>query len=385
MTGKVTSADDNQTIPGVSVVIKGTTRGTSSDAAGNYSIAVPSTGATLVYSFVGSVSREIAVGNQSVINVSLTTDARQLTEVVVTGVGIATTKAKLGIAVESVSAKDLPPTPTASIDQALVGKIAGAQIVSANGTPGAKANILLRGINTVNRGTAPIVLLDGIQVGATDLNTLDLSSIERVEVVQGAAASTLYGAQGANGVIQLFSKRGQDGPIRVSVNNSYASNQYLNIGNVRKADKHAFVTDASNNVIGVSGKPITLDPASTYWTENVQYDALNVNSNANKPYDQNLKYYDHYAMFFRPSQTINNSVNISGGNANTDFSVTLSNNYQGSNIKNNGDFNRSNLISNIGVTLAKNLTLRSVSQLAYTRNTLKVDDRTLVYSLNNTR
>jgi hypothetical protein len=237
----------------------------------------------------------------------------------------------------------------------------------------------------VNRGTAPIVLLDGIQVGATDLNTLDLSSIERVEVVQGAAASTLYGAQGANGVIQLFSKRGQDGPIRVSVNNSYASNQYLNIGNVRKADKHAFVTDASNNVIGVSGKPITLDPASTYWTENVQYDALNVNSNANKPYDQNLKYYDHYAMFFRPSQTINNSVNISGGNANTDFSVTLSNNYQGSNIKNNGDFNRSNLISNIGVTLAKNLTLRSVSQLAYTRNTLKVDDRTLVYSLNNTR
>ncbi|MEZ0539904.1 SusC/RagA family TonB-linked outer membrane protein [Fibrella arboris] len=385
VTGKVISADDNQAVPGVSVVIKGTTRGTSSDAEGNYSIAVPGTGATLVFSFVGSVTKEVVVGNQSVVNVSLASDARQLGEVVVTGVGVATTKAKLGIAVESVSSKDLPAAPTASIDQALVGKIAGAQIVSANGTPGARANILLRGINTVNRGTAPIVLMDGVQVGVTDLNSLDLSSIDRVEVIQGAAASTLYGAQGANGVIQLFSKRGVDGPIRVNFSNSYAENTYLNIGNVRKADKHAFVTDASNNVIGVSGKPITLDPNSLRWSENVQYNALDVNSNANKAYDQNLKYYDHFNTFMVPSKTINNSVNLSGGNSRSDFSITLSNNYQSSPIRNNGDFNRTNLVTNIGMTLAKNLTLRSVTQLVYTRNSLKVDDRNLLYSVNNTR
>lgn len=385
ITGRVTADGDGGAIPGASIVLKGTTRGANTDAEGNFSMMVPDKGGKLIVSFVGTVTQEIEVGNQSVINVRLATDARQLSEVVVTGVGVATSKTKLGIAVESVSAKDLPPAPTASIDQALVGKIAGAQIVSANGTPGARANILLRGINTVNRGTAPIVLLDGVQVGATDLNTLDLSSIDRVEVVQGAAASTLYGAQGANGVIQLFSKKGQEGPVRISFNNSYASNEYLNIGNVRKADMHAFVTDASNNVIGSSGKPITLDPATTTWTENVQYNALDVNSNANKPYNQNLKYYDHYAMFFRPSQTVNNSVNVSGGGANSDFSVTLSNNYQTSNIKNNGDFNRTNLVSNVGVTLAKNLKLRAITQLAYTRNTLKVSDRTLIYSLNNTR
>ncbi|MBO0931795.1 SusC/RagA family TonB-linked outer membrane protein [Fibrella aquatilis] len=384
ITGQVLSADDKSAMPGVSVVVKGTTRGATTDAEGRYAIEAAATD-KLVVSFVGTVTQEVAVGNRTVVNITMTTDSRQLTEVVVTGVGIATTKAKLGIAVESVSAKDLPAAPTASIDQALVGKIAGAQIVSANGTPGAKANILLRGINTVNRGTAPIVLMDGIQVGATDLNTLDLSSIDRVEVIQGAAASTLYGAQGANGVIQLFTKKGQDGPIRVNINNSYATNEYLNIGNVRKADKHAFVTDASNNVIGVSGKPITLDPATTYWTENVQYNALDVNSNANKAYDQNLKYYDHFAMFFRPSETINNSVNVSGGNAKSDFSLTLSNNYQSSNLKNNGDFNRTNLVSNVGFTLAKNLTFRSVTQLAYTKNTLKIFDQSLIYSLNNTR
>jgi TonB-dependent starch-binding outer membrane protein SusC len=385
VTGKVTSAEDQAAIPGASVVLKGSTRGTTTDAAGNYSLGVPAEGGTLVVSFVGTTQQEVVIGNQSVIDVKLVADTRQLTEVVVTGVGVATTKAKLGIAVESVSAKDLPPAPTASIDQALVGKIAGAQIVSANGTPGARANILLRGINTVNRGTAPMVMMDGVQVGATDINTLDLSTIDRIEVIQGAAASTLYGAQGANGVIQLFSKRGQDGPVRVSFSNSYATNDVLNIGNLRKADKHAFVTDASNNVIGVSGKPLSLDPATTYWTENVQYNALDVNSNANKAYDQNLKYYDHYGMFFRPSVIANNSVNISGGNGRADFAITLSNLYQTSNIKNNGEFNRTNLVANIGVNLAKNLTLRSVTQLAYTRNSLKVSDRTLIYSLNNTR
>jgi TonB-dependent starch-binding outer membrane protein SusC len=385
ITGRVTASGDGSAMPGVSVVLKGTTRGANTDADGKYTISVPEKGGKLIFSFVGSATQEIEIGNQSVINVKLASDTRQLTEVVVTGTGVATTKAKLGFAVESVSAKELPPAPTASIDQALIGKVAGAQIVSANGTPGARANILLRGINTVNRGTAPMVLMDGVQVAATDINTLDLSIIDRVEVVQGAAASTLYGAQGANGVIQLFTKKGQDGPIRVSFSNSYASNDILNIGNLRKADKHAFVTDGSNNVIGASNKPLFLDPATTYWSENVQYNALDVNSNASKLYDQNLKYYDHYAMFFRPSVTANNSVNVSGGSGKTDYSFTLSNNYQTSNIKNNGDYNRANLISNVGFAITKNLTFRSITQLVYTRNTLKVSDRSLIYSLNNTR
>ncbi|GAB3552784.1 SusC/RagA family TonB-linked outer membrane protein [Spirosoma fluminis] len=385
VTGKVTSAEDGSAMPGVSVVLKGTTRGSTTDAGGNYALSIPEKGGKLTYSFVGAASQEVEVGSQAVIDVKMVADARQLSEIVVTGTGVATTKAKLGIAVESVSAKDLPQAPTASIDQALQGKIAGAQITSPNGTPGARANILLRGINTVNRGTAPIVLMDGVQVGATDLNTIDLSNIERVEVVQGAAAATIYGAQGANGVIQLFTKRGKDGPLRVSVSNSYAENTYLNIGNVRKADKHAFVTDANNVVIATNGKPITFNEANGTFSDNVQYNALDVNSNANKPYDQNLKYYDHFKMFFIPSHTINNSINISGANNKTDYSFSASNNHQTSTLKNNGEFNRSNLVANIGLGLAKNLTFRTITQLAYTRNGLKNSDRDALYSLNNTR
>jgi outer membrane receptor protein involved in Fe transport len=138
-------------------------------------------------------SEEVSVGSQSVINVKMGTDIRQLSEIVVTGVGVATNKAKLAFAVESISSKALPQAPTASVDQALVGKIAGAQITSKNGTPGAGTNIVLRGINTINRGTNPMIMIDGVQVASTDLNSIDLSIIDRIEVVQGAASATIYG------------------------------------------------------------------------------------------------------------------------------------------------------------------------------------------------
>jgi hypothetical protein len=184
VTGKVTSAEDGSSLPGVTVQLKGTAKGTQTDANGVYSISVPSSG-TLSFSFVGMASQDVAIGNRSVIDVKLAVDAKQLSEVVVTGTGAAVDKRKLAIDVQSVSAKNLPSVPSASIDQALVGKIAGAQITSGNGMPGQPVNILLRGINTINRGTTPMILLDGIQLGTTDLNSIDLNTIDRVEVVQG--------------------------------------------------------------------------------------------------------------------------------------------------------------------------------------------------------
>lgn len=225
ITGKVSSAEDGTSLPGVSVIVKGTTNGAVTDANGTYSIAAPGKG-MLVFSFIGMASKEVEIGANSVVDVQLTTDTKQLSEVVVTGVGVATDKRKIAISVESVSGKDLPQTPSASVDQALIGKIPGAQITSRSGTPGADVNILLRGINTINRGTQPMILIDGIQMGATSLQTIDLNSIERVEVVQGAAAATIYGAQGANGVIQLFTKKGKNGQLNIDFFVQYCS-KYL--------------------------------------------------------------------------------------------------------------------------------------------------------------
>ncbi|GAB4038240.1 SusC/RagA family TonB-linked outer membrane protein [Spirosoma jeollabukense] len=399
--GKVTSAEDGSPLPGVSVVVKGTSKGTTTDAGGVYDISLPtaSKGAVLVFSFVGVTTQEIRIGNESELNVSLVSDSRQLSEVVVTGVGVATDKRKLGIAVESVSSKNLPQTPTASIDQALVGKIAGAQITSGNGTPGAPVNIVLRGINTINRGTAPILLIDGVQVDASTydtngnfnsnptslLSSIDPNTIERVEVVQGAAAATLYGAQGANGVIQVFTKKGKSGKLNIDVSSSLTRNEYLNVGGVAKSQFNGFITDAQNNVIGTSGKPLTFDPNTLVYSENVQYNPLDVNNKADKPYTANLKYQDHYAYFFRPSNTYNNSVAMSGGRDKFDFSISASNNKQESNIINNGGYQRTNLGTNLGFELAKGLTFRTTTQLIYTKSTIKSNDRNILYALNNAR
>lgn len=385
ITGKVIASDDSSPLPGVSVLLKGSNRGTTTDASGNYSLPLSASGGNLVFSFVGFTTLDVEIGNQTVVDVKLVADSRQLSEVVVTGVGVATSKAKLGIDVASLTNEKLAPTPVPSLDQALAGRIAGAQITSTSGNPGARANILFRGINTINSGTSPIVLMDGVQVGATDLNTLDLSNIERVEVIQGAAAGTIYGAQGANGVIQLFTKRGKEGPLQVNVSSGITNNTFLNIGGVAKSRFHSFVTNDKGEVIGTSGNPLVLDEATSTYRENVQYNPLGLTSNANKPYDKNLKFYDAYDTFFKPANMYTNSVSVSGAGPNSDFNVAVSNFHQESNLKNNGAFDRTNIVTNLGMTLAKNLTVRSVTQLAYTKNTQNNSDRTVLYALNNTR
>ena len=383
--GKVTDPNGNPLF-NVSIRIKGTSVGTVSNADGTFSLKSNSPKATLEISSIGYLTRTITASSDQPLSISLEIDSHSLSEVVVTGVGVATSKKKLGISVESVTADKLPPTPTASIDQALVGKIPGAQISSINGSPGAAVNILLRGINSLNRGTAPMIMLDGVELGSTDLNSVDLNTIERVEVVQGAAAASIYGAQGANGVIQLFTKKGKQGRINIDISSNVSGNTLLNIGDVHKARFHSLETNANNEVIGGSGNPLVFDPVYSHYEENVIWNSLDPNNKNDKLYNKNLQYYDHYKMFFQTAYTINNSISISGGRDKTDFNITASDNRQTSNYKGNGDYSRTNMSANLGVELAKNLRFRSITQIAYTHNTL-VDPtgRTTMYELNNSR
>lgn len=342
--------------------------------------------AKLVVSSVGFDQQEVVAGNSTLFSIMLKEGSLALSEVVVTGVGIATSKKKLGIAVESVTADKLPPAPTASVDQALIGKIAGAQISSTNGSPGRPTNILLRGINTINRGTSPMILLDGLEVRATDLNSLDLAGIERIEVVQGAAAATIYGAQGANGVIQLFSKKGKAGKIRIDISSNVSMNTMLNEGDVHKARLHPFTTNANGEVIASSGNLVALDPAISVYRENVQVNLVDTATTTSKPYDKNLQYYDHYKMFFETAYTTNNSITISGAKEKMDFSFAVSDNRQTSTFRDNGKYSRSNLLSNLGIELAKNLKFRTITQLVYTKNTLNdATGRGIIFALNNSR
>lgn len=377
ITGKITDAA-GQVIPGATIRLKaysGAT-GTSSDANGQFSIRGPQNSVLLI-SAVGYDQREVKTGGSSFLSIQLSQDAKSLAEVVVTGVGVATSKKKLGMAVESIGSENLPEVPTASIDQALVGKIPGAQISSVNGSPGAPVNILLRGINTIQGGTSPMILIDGVQMGATSLQMIDLSNIDRVEVIQGAAAGTIYGAQGANGVIQLFTKKGKMGAVAINYATSYGVNSLINSGHVHKARLHSFSTDANNNILDPStGLPAVFGPDGTTnvaWAysgaqwPSAMADPRNI---ADKLYNANFKYYDHFRQVFGNGYALNNSISLSGASQKSDFALTVSNNHTTDIVRGNGYNDRTNLTANMGTELAKGFRLRSVTELVYTKNTL---------------
>ena len=406
VTGKVTDAI-GAPLYGISVLEKGTRNGTSTAPGGTFTLSV-NPNAKLVFSGVGFEPKEIPAGDGN-LAVQLTVDTRAMSEVVVTGTGVATTKRKLGISVESISGDKLPQIPNATIDQALIGKIPGAQISSVSGNPGDQVNILLRGINTVNHTTKPMILLDGIEIPFEDMNTLDLGQIERVEVVQGAASATIYGAQGANGVIQIFTKKGVKGKLSINVSSSVSHNTFINSGDFGKAKLHPYLTDANGNIVAAGSNPslgynagdvIQIDPvlgiivgsnsiAYRYGTDVVnadlpdpsiipgltesykRYGILDPRNKNDQPYTGSLQYHDHFAEVFKGSTSRNNSISIGGGSDRMDFNFAFSNNRTNSPfLKNNGYLDRSNITTNLGIELFKNFTLRSITNLAYTKNTM---------------
>ncbi|WP_162053355.1 SusC/RagA family TonB-linked outer membrane protein [Pontibacter pamirensis] len=233
ITGRVTGAADGIGLPGVSVIVKETTRGTATDAEGNYQIRVPDNNAVLVFRFLGYKTQEVPVGNQSVINVSLETDSEQLSEVVVTALGISREKKALGYAAQSVNAEELTQHRQPNVLNAMQGKVAGAVISSTGGAPGQGTDIRIRGINSIdpNRPHQPLFVIDGIQMDnststfgegtelrgmSNRLADLNPDDIESINVLRGGAATALYGLRGANGVVVITTKKGAQGGLRVN-------------------------------------------------------------------------------------------------------------------------------------------------------------------------
>lgn len=385
VTGRVTDLKDGTPIPGVTIRVKGGAM-TTTALDGTFMLPLKQEKATAEFSSIGFISRSITVTAGTPVAVQMEIDTKALSEIVVTGTGVATSKRKLAIAVESITADKLPSTVNADVGSALVGKIAGAQISSTNGSPGAPVNILLRGINSINGGTRPMILVDGVEVRSTGLETLDLAAYDRIEVVQGAAAASIYGAQGANGVIQLFSKKGKLGRINIEASSNVAMNQLLNIGGVNKAKKHAFKVNEAGEVVAGNGTPLSFDEETGSYLTNPVFNLISADSKYANFYDKNLQWFNHYDQFFQTGTTYNNSLSISGSKERFDFNIIASDNRQKTVFKNNGDFSRTNLTVNLGVELAKGLRLRSTTQLISTKSTLlDPTGRNMFYAINNAR
>ncbi len=210
VTGKVTSADDGSALPGVNVIVKGTTVGISTDGNGNYSLNVPSSGNTLVFTFIGLATQEVEIGSRSVIDVVMASDATQLQEIIVSGVAGATDKRKMTVSVTKVGEAQLNAVPAMSIASALTGKVAGLRTSSVGGAPGQQVDLLLRGDNVLNVSASPLILIDGIIMNGS-LADINVDDVESMEVIKGAAASALYGSRAGNGVIAITTKRGKSG------------------------------------------------------------------------------------------------------------------------------------------------------------------------------
>lgn len=198
---------DGSALPGASVLIKGTTQGTTTDMEGKYTVKADSK-SILVFSFVGYESKEVLVGNQTQINVSLSSDNR-LEEVVVIGYGTQK-KSDLTGSVSTVSAKQISQVPNSRVDQALQGRAAGVQVTQNSGAPGAGTSIRVRGGNSITGSNEPLWVIDGIIVGTNfNLNNLNSNDIQSIEILKDASSIAIYGSRGANGVVLVTTKSGK--------------------------------------------------------------------------------------------------------------------------------------------------------------------------------
>ena len=230
VSGTVTD-DSGETVPGVNVVLKGTTTGTTTDLDGNYRLSVPEEGGTLVFSFIGLVSQEVEIGSRSSVTVEMSSDVKQLTEVVVVGYGT-TLKKELTGAVSSIKNEQIKDLPVVSAQEALQGLSSGVFVTSNSGAPGGGISVRVRGQTSINASNQPLYIVDGVIVssgnfqvagyggqGQNALAGVNVDDIESIEVLKDAASTAIYGARAANGVVLITTKSGKKG--KPSVNFDY--------------------------------------------------------------------------------------------------------------------------------------------------------------------
>lgn len=253
--GRVTD-DRGQGLPGVSVVLKGSSVGTVTSTDGSYALSAPSANSTLVFSFIGYATREITIGSQTVIDVAMAPDVKSLTEVVVVGYGVQR-KESVTSAVASVQSKELSQSPAATVSNMVTGRITGITSIQDQGAPGNdQSRIYVRGVATTGT-TDPLYVIDGVPRTAGDFNRLSPGEIDNISVLKDAAAAAVFGARGANGVILITTKRGVQGKTSFSYSLNYGLQQATRLPNYVNAATYA---DLYNKALINEGRPVLYSP-----------------------------------------------------------------------------------------------------------------------------
>ncbi|MBW6500784.1 MAG: SusC/RagA family TonB-linked outer membrane protein [Bacteroidales bacterium] len=328
ITGTVTSAIEGEgPIPGVSVVVPGTTLGAYTDIDGKYSLNVPSNASTLIFTFVGMKTEEVAIAGRSVIDVVMSLDLLNLDEVIVTGVAAGTPKKKMAVSVDRIDSEKLKEVYAGSASSALQGKVSGLTVVSSTGEPGSAATILVRGATQISGSQTPLIILDGAIMEGT-LGDINVDDIESIEVVKGASASALYGSRAGNGVIAVTTRRGNmltEGQTEVIVRNEYGINNLAKKYDL--ATHHAFVLAPDQ-----ASFPYTRYAGVTYPAGYRGTEAGFTGSRVDEPdlYMDNpyAVLYDHEDLIFSGNDFYTNYVSVGSNLGKTNFLVSFENNVQ---------------------------------------------------------
>lgn len=340
VSGKVTDAK-GEGLPGVNVLVKGSTKGTSSDEQGLYKISLSPGETTLIYSFIGYTSQEVSVGERSVIDVTLKEDATQLSEVVVTALGIERSAKTLTYATQQLSGKQLADVRDANFVNTLSGKVAGIVVTQGSSGPGSATRVTLRGSRSIAGRNNALFVVDGVPIdnsvrsqvssdfggvnrsdGAANINPDD---IESMNVLKGPAASALYGSRAANGVIMITTKKGKAGKITTDINSGVSMESPM-------------LLPSFQNTYGQGAGGVSSANAAASWGA------------AATTYPDNIK------DFYRNGVSTNNSIGVSGGSENIQTYMSYTHNKNQGLIPNN-DLLRHTLNLRISAKLTKKLTV----------------------------
>lgn len=386
VSGKVTAIENGEPLPGVNVVLKGTTTGTVTDIDGNYKLSVPSGDGSLVFSFIGLATEEIAIGSRSVIDVQMSTDIEELSEVVVTAVGVESNKRALGYSVQNVDAQEIINSRETNLVSSLSAKVAGVNVVSASGSPGAAARITIRGQRSITGSNEPLFVVDGVPIDNSsegngvagvdnanrmiDINPNDIASMS---VLKGPAATALYGIRAANGAVIITTKRGETGKPKIVYSTAYTVDEvnrnydFQNKYAQGRPNEGEFAWNGPHTGEGfswgpaISGLEFATDPNNPFAPEG------GFNAAGEYIFDRNgflvptgegngipARAYDNNDNFFVRGYTWDNNISVSGGNENVKYFMSFGRLYQ-TGVVPNATFGRTTAKATVSAKLAEKL------------------------------
>ena len=386
ISGTVTSVEDGGALPGVNVVLKNTTIGTVTDIEGNYRLNVPEEGGTLTFTFIGLESKDVPIGNQSTIDVQLSEDVGQLSEVVVTALGVEREERSLGYAVQEVQGEELTEARETNIVNSLAGKVAGVQVTGASGNLGGSSRIILRGINSISGDNQPLFVVDGTPIDNTNFNSYDTQrgsggrdygnpiqdlnpdDIASISVLKGPSAAALYGSRASNGVILVTTKKGK---ARKGVGIEINSNFTFNNPYILPDYQNEYGGGYKQSFDLYEGQPVVNYAADESWGPRLEGQLVRqwYSWYPDDPDFGQLTPFlprpNNIRDFYETGLTFTNSIALSGGNETTLYRLSYTNLSQSGTLP-NSDLGRNTVSLNASTKLTDKLT--ASTNVNYVRN-----------------